>query len=618
MKFKISFNKNTIANFFIQHLEKVVFGIFIVIVMAIFYGVIMKRDKMDNTPQDLNNLANSAQRKLEQQGSDRDTPQSLNTPDYKKIADKIAAFNSKKNIDIEPYQYDTAWDKPLFGQKGPRDQPKLYEVQDLRGSAEFGAFKVEVAKSADSTASAGRVAGTGGGTVRARTAGGGGGATTSGSEIVGKCWVVLTGLVPIDEQTTAYKRTFRDAVSYDPASDVPVYRGYWVDRAEITSPNDVKNPKWTKTFVSSVAEKEARKEWTQQRADVVLDRYIDPTLTFPLGPLVNRPWDRSVAHEPEIPLASSTAAVKNNAPVETPAPEGEEVAPEKNDAENPFADQTTAQPETEVTSRPMQHGPSRPGANTPASSNQDKTIKYKLFRFMDFSVEPGKSYIYRVRLALKNPNYGFKTSLLKEAEFAKKPFLETKDKDSVQSKAIFVPNDTQILAKEVKSKSTGEYSGKVFLVKWLKDTGQEVYKDFAVDRGQVLNFNNETGTPAPVPGPESSASQKDVGNTDFITDAVVLDMSGGRKLIGKDKNMSEPGEILLMFVNNKNTLLMIHSELDDMAEIDRFTYDPETSKASEPKSRSSVRPGGRDEQDAERRLMDSGPDSKKKAKPKKP
>ena len=59
--------------------------------------------------------------------------------DYKKDAEKIIAIN-KQGISVKPYECDVALDKPLFGQRGKRGQPDLYDVQDLRTAADFGAL----------------------------------------------------------------------------------------------------------------------------------------------------------------------------------------------------------------------------------------------------------------------------------------------------------------------------------------------------------------------------------------------------------------------------------------------------------------------------------------------
>ena len=52
-------------------------------------------------------------------------------------------------------------------------------------------------------------------------------------------------------------------------------------------------------------------------------------------------------------------------------------------------------------------------------------IKYVLFRFFDFTVEPSKRYRYRVQLCLQNPNFKQETRYLQEAGLASKEFLST-------------------------------------------------------------------------------------------------------------------------------------------------------------------------------------------------
>lgn len=255
----------------------------------------------------------------------------------------------------------------------------------------------------------------------------------------------------------------------------------------------------------------------------------------------------------------------------------------------------------------------------------DKPAKYKLLRFFDFNVEPGKSYVYRVRLVLKNPNYGKEAGKLIKPEFAQKQYLiipdttppetaDPKQEDSlkirlaaVQSNIIFVPNDTQILAESAKPKGTGDLTGRVYLLKWMKDTGQEVYKDFAnIERGQVLNFNDVK--PEAVIDPTQGSEAKPLDNTNFVTDATLLDMDGGKKLTGKDRNLTEPSEMLFMFVRGKSLLLMGRNEMEDMSEIKRVTIKPETPRTPERGERGLRTPPTRGEAEGERRLLEPGGD----------
>ncbi len=595
MKLKISFNKNAILKFFLDHAEKLVLGLFIFIVATILYGAVMRREKYDKIPPDLHEKSSNAQRELERPFT-ADAPEFKNLPahDYIRIAKKIADFSSNKSITEGPYQCDIPWKSPLFEQKGLRGSPKYLGVRDLRATADLGAFtetrpRPGAALPARSPA---------GGAMAPRAAVGGG-------EITGKCWVVITGLVPYEEQLEAYKNAFRDTVFYDSANDVPVYMGYWVDRAEISSPNE--KPKWRKTFFSSNAIPEALNNWGQNMPDVIEVKYRDPSLTFPLGPLVNDTWGAEVAHEPEIPLLSPEAALGGA--------EGGRSAFAGNEENRPAG--TSSFEGVSQQQRPVgtpNRAPLRPNPPGRIVNDSGETpyhavqfARYKLFRFFDFSVEPGKSYLYRVRLALKNPNNGLKSGLVQDTNEAQKKMLETEG--VILSKIVYVPKDTQILLDSVNPRTAGVPSGKVLLLKWLRESGREVFKEFSpIDRGQVLNFLDEKAKPAPVDPSSGGAPAGDIENVNFLADATVLDISGGRKLtIGKDKSLTEPGEMLLMLMNNNSPMLMVHNELEDTAEIKRLTTEPESPSGFERKSPPNTRaaPGG----EGARLLLEPGPET---------
>jgi hypothetical protein len=570
MKLKISFDVKAIGNFFLEHAEKVLLGLFILVFVTILYGAVMRREKFDKTPKDLSDKCSTAERSLE--GERPELLKSLETTrDYNKDAQSIANPSDKKGISVDPYESDVVWDKPLFPMKGKRQQPTLIDVQDLRTAAEFGAFQISTVPAAETPTRTGReiTPGRGG---RGAT---GGRIVSGNTTVAGKRWVVITGLVPIEQQASAYRNAFRDAIGYDPEKDVPVYMGYYVERAEINSPADEKNPKWTKKFNSSDAEKEFTKDWAQspqQIMDVVGQKYTDPVLTFPLGPLQNRVWGETVAHKPDIPLFNAEAAK-----TATPTPDAQ---PAEDATATGFGERDERAPAPRNASRQDQRRFQRP---VDVRQNRGEVadagpVKYKLLRFFDFSVEPGKSYIYRVQLVLKNPNQGIDASKLKEAKFAQDKYLFTAV--STQSNRIYVPTDTQFLVGVVKTKPEDLLPGKfpLVLLKWIKDSGKEGYFYLpAVERGQVINILNEKPTSVVVPDAPSGSDSESAKNTDFITDATVLDMDGGKRLIGKGK-LTEPREMLFMVVNDKSITLMTRSELEDLAEVNRAT-EPEPPKA---------------------------------------
>ena len=654
MKLKISFDKKAIGHFFLEHAEKVLLGLFILVFATIIYGAVMGREKFDKTPRDLSDKCATAERSLSGERPELLKPFDT-TRDYKKDDQKITELGNKKGVSVGPYESDVAWDKPIFGMKSERDQPDLIDVVDLRATAEFGAFQITSTPTADAatrTARDGRGGRIGAG-VRAAPA---------SASIAGRRWVVITGLVPVEKQASAYRKTFRDAVAYDPEKDaLPEYAGYIVDRAEINSAKDETNPTWTKKFNFSQSQlEEATKDWAQQQVDVVDPRYTDPVFTYPLGPLQNRTWGKTIAHYPEIPIFDPQAAMNLGTDGQTAdAGNAGDFATERKD--NPPA----APRATTVPIRGMM------GQRRGTATRQDRgvvsdseRVEYKLLRFFDFSVKPGKSYIYRVRLVLRNPNYGIEANKLKKPELAQKRYLETPDatqyttqldkiyttslvkidksqldnlnitplakldltqlenldikqlakldidkldkldiaqKEAMkkwlagvqsmkkqiaasQTNRIYIPKDTQVLVGVPKTKTDDLAPGKfpLVLLKWIEDTGQEGYSYLpSIERGQVINLIKESFSPVVKPDEQSYRQPTDaetVKNTDFITDATVLDMDGGKKLVGKDRKLTEPREMLFMVVSGKSLTLMVRNELDDMSEVNRTT-EPEPPKA---------------------------------------
>ena len=366
--------------------------------------------------------------------------------------------------------------------------------------------------------------------------------------------MVVTGLVPVEKQVAAFRRALMDAVAYDPETDTPTYDHCIVERAEINSPDDVKNPNFTAKFDSSEEQSKARKGWPTEQLDVVEQKYVDPVLTFPLGPLTHA-WGKNVAHDPEIPLMSAETFGAGQ--------EGD------NPGERARGDARTMRGQLRA----------QPVAATQATD-------YKLLRFFDFSVEPGKTYVYRVSLALKNPNFGFDAAKLKKDVSREEKFLSPtvpeKDKPLMQTVLVDVPKDTQVFVGVPKSEEAAAGKFPVVLLTWVQKNGRSAYMAVPnVDRGQVLNITGGTATPVVVesttgPGPAGPAADTDDIKTDFITDTALLDMDGGKKLnIGKGKPIA-PREMLFMAVNGKTFSLKLRDELDDLAEVNRITTKTET------------------------------------------
>jgi hypothetical protein len=566
MKAKLNFDKNAIKNFFIDHTEKVVFGAVLLGVVALIYGAVNGREKIDKTPGELTDKVAAAKSNIE-----RSNLVVAPAGDVDRIAEI-----SRQPIKEEFYQLAKRINPPPKMER-QRGAPPVFAVEELRLASDMSMFQVSNAGNLDP-------------------------AKANASELRGQRWVVITGLVPLKKQIDAYYDAFSDCKPSKNDSQ-PVYLGYRIERLEITSPADIENPNWknAKKFAYKGPEVSAPKDWGQLMPDVVDSRYVDPSVTFPLGPWTDGTWGASVAHEPKIPVFNM------NGPVLPPKPEAEpEATP---DAQQP-ADEFGGRPPAgnALNPQPMQaaggHAPPgyggmigpRPGGygmpGGAMNANMDSSVDYRLFRYFDFTVEPGKRYIYRVQLVVQNPNYGVKAAYLEKPEMATETYLKDapwSDKSPVAS----VPNNTSTLAVAVEQpkRPTGEPIGSMLVALWQDKTGQKVYNEFGVERGQFLNFLNAKTKNAerrggPAPGPDSDEK------TDLLSNVLVVDLAGGKKLPskkpppaeepnldqfehkrpGNDRLPFSPGEILVM---DANGTLLVRNEFDDMTAVDNYTAKPD-------------------------------------------
>lgn len=587
MKVKLRLDKASIQDFFIQNVEKIVFGVAVLVFLFLVYSAIIGVPRFDKKPEDLTAEVQKGQRAIEQ------TPPEtgLTVPDYEAQAKK-----SRIKIKEEPYAIAAVLNPPIFSTPKARGEPALYAAHDLRGSAAVGA--VQMAPEAEEEPQPDRPM------------------ASTGSTTQGQRWVVVTGLVPIEKQIEAFNdlKVAGAPNSYDAQRDAPFYYGYSVERLEVESPSsaDAANPDWTKakTILSVRAIKSAMKQWGQVAGnDIVAPEFTTahPALVFPLPPTVT-PWnDESAAHSPEIPpLQTETRALGPGGamrpgdairPGGGVGPMGGPMGPQfgtEGTEDNPYGESTekSAAPDRD---KPVVPKPT-PDAGAAAKS------PYVLLRFFDLNVEPGKHYIYRVQLGLRNPNWKLNVAWLENPKLANDQVLRTKWSDPTP--VISVPRDTRILAVSVKPGSDrSDPSGKIAVIKWSRRKGSEAYSDFTIVRGQLLNFPDETFTPAsgvpqpmfggggpgpganfgipgpggPGPGgarplpmqmPRIFAGPTSSYKVNYFTNATALDFRGGEVLRGRRSNslkLAAVGDILLL---DSDGNLEIRNELDDKAAYD--------------------------------------------------
>jgi hypothetical protein len=236
-------------------------------------------------------------------------------------------------------------------------------------------------------------------------------------------------------------------------------------------------------------------------------------------------------------------------------------------------------------------------------------IKYLLFRFFDFTVQPNKRYRYHVRLYLKNPNYGQETRWLQDSSLAGKKLLTTSWSETTD--VVSVPRDDRLLLVEIKpARGSMDASERFALLHWNADQGALVWNEKWAFRGQFMNFTKEeakaVSTPAgPTSGALTSGGQNPIENVpppaapaddllgisaptthagthgatkanakptgpqaDFLTELLLIDMRGGERQPGRDRGAKEPGEALFLDIDGS---MVVHNEVADTAEWQRTT-----------------------------------------------
>lgn len=210
--------------------------------------------------------------------------------------------------------------------------------------------------------------------------------------------------------------------------------------------------------------------------------------------------------------------------------------------------------------------------------------KYYLFRFLDYNVDPGKRYKYRVQLALRNPSYQMDERLLQNPSVG---LTRSRRTDWTEfTDEVFVPRDDRILLDRVvvSASASVEPKAEVILLKWLTDYGKEAFLKQRIVRGQFAKFFEEKFDLTTIPEKRGgvlldAAHQmrnrlKEDENqipVDFNTATTLLDVLGGQRMVArfgrKSISLSTPSKILLMDPDGR---LVVQTEVADSAEAGKF------------------------------------------------
>ena len=237
-----------------------------------------------------------------------------------------------------------------------------------------------------------------------------------------------------------------------------------------------------------------------------------------------------------------------------------------------------------------------PGRRVPATT---EVTQYKLIRFFDMDVQPGKSYRYRVRVFLEDPNNpnmdptnGYVNVAPRRRSLSVKVIerLNKQQADDATKNVYYVVSDWSEATAPVSLPSTSRaYAGEVeparmaagadgslvqqseptryvVPVVWHDGLAIDVATEAKTVRGSVLNFNKKQFD---VLDPVSLVI-KLLKSYDFQSQFLVADVRGGEDLPGDRKELVTAAGEYAMLDGQGNFVVL--NELDDSKEYARYSF----------------------------------------------
>lgn len=566
-----------------RHCEKMVAAVIGVIVVGFIWNAIRQEQLPHNQkPNDFKELIEGAKHHMTvakyEEWSDRPV---LKDYQGRSIMDEIG---------LAAYEIETPFKPQTVETKEPRFDPELFTIQKIEAHSGYGAFAMqdpekdrrEVLQHAHAPDRLKDVLREPAIVERALPENQpnrvGGVKAFPNDEIKGAFWAVITGIFLESKQIEEYDRAFKKAMGYDPRDDIPLYKAYIVERAEVSDDGETGN--WERhEIVKLDTLKSMRDLWAVEGEDPADRRYHHPRFTYPVGPLLLKDWSEDVVHS-SVPLEARAMAQRLGR-LRRELQEQQKSVEEKVLFEDVVQDNAAL---ARILNEQDRHAR--------ALLNAKVEPETKMFRYFDFKVKPGKRYRYRVQLVLRDPNGAREVRvdeqgaelppfvpdkyLAPEVRERLKPLTENQrqyrfTEMSEPSPIVEIPQAHRVVARSVEPASENrvydEPKAKVGLTIFDLESGKEASyglslpedsEDAEIEfmRGTVLDFTASAQAIDP-----RTASQEKLDSFEFQTGKTLLDIQGGGK-IPQSRTLTEPAELLFV---DENGNLLVRSELESMS-----------------------------------------------------
>jgi hypothetical protein len=410
------------------------------------------------------------------------------------------------------------------------------------------------------------------------------GAAKPGDEPRAKTYAIITGLVPWSKECEEYNNRFEYAVppslpTTDPSQPAPnsslqtgqpqqpEYIYFRVQRTDVLQPTE---DDWKKGTISYGAALNEVKAWSNQSGvqDIVAPEYLlqdtkakiggteyNTFITSPLPPMFLKIWGFEAAH----PKVKLNVQQDFNSPIQPQTPD----LAQANFDNAQGVVQTPAQPAAKpfgpgvgMAGRDHDHdynpgggrfgGAAGFGAPAPAMTPDNTVVvDNKLFRFIDLTAEPGKTYRYRIQLVVNNPNFGLLPDCLLDANTAKVAILVS---DWAVTSPITIPRDYRLLADSVSVIGRSEPKAKlnVLAIVKAKPATEGVWTPLTSD--VWLEALKELSTPAEV------ISMGGIVDLHELTFSDIADVPEGGLKRKVEKVNIDTGQTMLLDLRNDDPL----------------------------------------------------------------
>ncbi|NDC63881.1 MAG: hypothetical protein EBZ59_07860, partial [Planctomycetia bacterium] len=492
----VRLDKDSVLDFFLHNVEKMVVAVIAAIATWLLWGgltaIRTKTASRSERPAAVVALATEMAAHIEKQ---------------QKLPESMSLERTGLTASIDPWRaphVDAArdlppLDKPLFQELSRRAQPDIFAIKDLRAVA--GVAVVVGGSAAAGGGGSGRdvdhVEGRRGKADRAA------GAAPPASRIQPYC--IVTGLIPFAEQVDEYRRRYESTSHRDPKRDAPLWSDYTVERC--VGPVG-KDDAWQPVDLATAA-KRAREEWAGSQPE-------------------NLP--------PEFLLAADRALVAGPLGYCGPLPRLETGAWGQESLHPWFVEQMRQMAAARKTTEQQK-------STVPAGGAKPVACDYRLFRFIDADVEPGKTYRYRVRLEVWNPNFNLPPQHVETAALAREKKL--KSTESNVTPAVTVPGLTTLLVRSLRKADTKRMKPglvEILVLGENRQTGNFSLRSLITEVGGLVNVDDKLNRPA-----ETRTRGEDIS-----TDCVVVDMLGQQdepdetSRTGRPSPPPEPLEVLFL------------------------------------------------------------------------